>query len=1063
MISEFFIDRPIFANVIGIIFIVLGLVALQALPVAQYPNITPPTIQVSTNYPGASAATIAQTVGIPLENAVNGTENAIYYSSTSSSAGQYTLTISFSVGTDLDKALSLVQNSVSGALSQLPQSVYQQGVTVKQVSTNILLVVSLYSDDDRFDETYLSNYAVINLQYPVGRLPGVGQVNVLGAGPYAMRIWLDPQKLQTYGLSIADVQQAVQAQTTQITGGQLGVPPVPPTQTFQLTIDALGRLSDVEQFENIIVKTVAGDSSTSGSNTAQLVRIKDIARVELSQQDFSNFAGLSGHKAGHLIIYSLPGANALSTAKAVRDQIQQLSGVFPQGLKYGIVFDTTTFIGDAINAVYQTLIEAGILVLIVIMMFLQSFRAVLVPATTVPVTIIGAFAAMAALGFSINLMTLFALILAIGIVVDDAIVVVENSSHFIETGMSPRDSAAKAMSELIGPILGVTLVLTAVFLPAAFLPGITGQLFRQFALVIAATAVISAINAMTLKPAQCASFLRPPKPGGPSKLNRILFGWFDGVFNFLQRIYVGVVRFMVGHAFLFMLVFFAIVGLAGWQFTKVPTGFLPDEDQGYCIIAAELPPGASRPRVQAVADKITAVLKEAPGITGWVTMGGYSILDSASIPQAIAVFPVYQSFAQRGDKLTQEVIVGNLRRQLAAIQEAFVMVVIPPAIPGIGQSGGFQMMLQDRAGLGLAELQKATQALLAAARDQTGLLGVATTFSANSPQLFLDINRTQMESSKVSMNDLTSAIEGYLGSSFVNFFNKFGQVFQIYLQADAPYRLNTNDLLNLYAKSQTGEMVPFGALMDVRTQLSADLVTRYNLYDAAPIFGGAAPGFSSGQSLSLMEQAAAQSLPRGTGYEWTGMAYQEKLIGNQAYFIYALSILLVYLVLAAQYESWLNPLAVIAAVPMAMVGVLAALMIRDFDNNLYTQIGLVLMIALAAKNAILVVEFARDLRKEGKEIAEAAVEATHRRFRPVMMTSIAFTLGVVPLLTATGAGAASQQAIGTVVFGGMIASTFLALPFVPVFYVLTEKLSERFSGGGKAATTPPPAAAPAQT
>ena len=509
------------------------------------------------------------------------------------------------------------------------------------------------------------------------------------------------------------------------------------------------------------------------------------------------------------------------------------------------------------------------------------------------------------------------------------------------------------------------------------------------------------------------------------------------------------VRFMVGHAFVFMLVFFAIVGFAGWQFSKVPTGFLPDEDQGYCIIAAELPPGASRPRVQEVADKITAILKNAPGITGWVTMGGYSILDSASVPQAIAVFPVYQSFAERGDKLAQDVIVGHLRRELAAIQEAFVIVAIPPAIPGIGQSGGFQMMLQDRAGLGLAELEKAAGALIASAHGQSGLVGVATTYNANSPQLFLDINRTQMESSQVTMSDLTSAIEGYLGSSFVNFFNKFGQVFQIYLQADAPYRLNTNDLLNLYAKSQTGEMVPFGALMSVRPQLSADLVTRYNLYNAASIFGGAAPGFSSGQSLTLMEQAAAASLPRGTGYEWTGMAYQEKLIGNQAYLIYALSILLVYLVLAAQYESWLNPLAVIAAVPMAMVGVLAALEIRNFDNNLYTQIGLVLMIALAAKNAILVVEFARDLRKEGKDIAEAAVEATHRRFRPVMMTSIAFTLGVVPLLTATGAGAASQQAIGTVVFGGMIASTFLALPFVPVFYTLTERLAERLSGGDK--------------
>ena len=1036
MISKFFIERPIFANVIAFVTVIIGAVFLYGLPVAQYPEIVPPTIQVSTRYPGASAEVVAATIGVPLEQAINGVEGSIYMSSTSASDGSYTLTVTFDVGTDLDTSLALVQNFANSALAQLPGGVQQQGVTVRKVSPNILLVASLYSDDERFEEIFLSNYAIINLQNPLARIPGVGQVRVFGAGPYSMRVWLDPKRLQSFGLTTADVLAAVQGQNVEVVAGQLGGPPVPEDQSFQFTINALGRLSDARQFEDIVIKATTGTAP-------QIVRLRDIARVDLSQQSFSNYSRFTGHKSTQILVFALPGANAIAVANRVYQAMAEMSKKFPEGMKYAIRYDTTLFVREAISAVYHTLFIAGVLVLIVILLFLQNLRGMLVPATTVPVTIIGAFIAMAALGFTVNLMTLFALILAIGIVVDDAIIIVENSSYYIEQGMPPKEATIKAMEELTGPVMGITLALVAVFLPAAFLPGITGQIFRQFALVIAATAVISALNALTLKPVQCALWLKPRGEKPPNWFYR----GFNRAFGVMTDMYVGTVRWMVKRPVLMLLVFVIIVGAASWEFLRQPTGFLPTEDQGYAILVSVLPEGASQPRSLEVSLKINAILQKTDGVAAWVTIGGFSVLDFANVPNISTTFIVYKDWKERGAALSQNRIVSGLNRALSGIQEALVFVVIPPPIRGLGQTGGFQMMVEDRGSLGLAELQRTTSELVQKGNSDARLRGLATTFSARSPQLYLNIDRTKAESLQVPPASVFETLRSYLGSSFVNLFNKYNQVFQVYIQADEPYRLQPRDMRNLYVRNQSGEMVPLNAIVEVKRAQGTELLTRYNLYPAAAIFGAAAPGFSSGQALRLMEQLAAGTLPEGMAYDWTSTSYQEKKVGYQAYFIYALSIALVYLVLAALYESWTSPGAVILVVPIALVGVLLAQMSRGYDNNLYTQVGLVLMIALASKNAILIVEFARDLHKEGHSVADAAVEATRRRFRPILMTSFAFILGVVPLAVATGAGAASQQAIGTVVLGGMMASTLLAIPFVPVFYVLLEGMSERLRRG----------------
>ncbi|MEN6439275.1 MAG: efflux RND transporter permease subunit [Syntrophobacter sp.] len=1032
MISQFFIEHPIFANVIAIITIIIGGVCLYVLPVAQYPQIVPPTIQVSTRLPGASAEVVASTIGIPIEESVNGVENSIYMSSTSSSDGSYTLTITFNVGSDLNTSLALVQNLVNTSLAQLPAGVQDQGVTIKKVSPNILLVVSLFAEDDRFDEAFLSNYGVINLQYPIGRIPGVGQVRVFGAGPYSMRVWLDPEKLDTFGLTTQDVLTAIRGQNVQVVAGQLGAPPVPREQSFQFTVSTLGRLSDVGQFEDIIIKTAAGPAP-------QLVRLRDVARVDLSQQNYSNYANVTGRRSAQVVIFALPDANVIAVADRIYKAMAEMGKEFPEGLQYAIRFDTTTFVREAISGVYDTLFIAAVLVLIVIMLFLQSWRAMLVPATTVPVTVIGAFIAMAALGFTVNLMTLFALILAIGIVVDDAIVIVEGSSYHIEQGMSPKEATIKAMRELTGPVMGITLALVSVFLPAGFLPGITGQIFRQFALVIAATAVISAINALTLKPVQCAFWLRPREEKRPNWFYR----GFNRAFGGLTNVYMAIVTWMARRPVLMFFVFAVIINTALLGFLQRPTGFLPTEDQGYGVLLSRLPEGASQPRAREVARKISEALSRSPGIESWVTIGGYSLLDGANVSNVSSTFVIYKNWKERGKRLNQDVIIAGINRELSQIQEAQSIVLVPPPIRGLGQTGGFQMMVEDRTSLGLTELQRAVSELVQEGNARQNLRGLATTFSTSSPQLYLNVNRTKAESLQVPLATVFDTLQAYLGSSFVNLFNKFDQVFQVYIQADARHRLNPSDIGKLWVRNRGGEMVPLGTLLDVEQTRGPELITRYNLYPAAAIFGSSAPGFSSGQALGIMEQLAGSSLPQGMSFDWTSTSYQEKQVGYQAYLIYALSIILVYLVLAALYESWTSPVAIILVVPVALVGVLLALIIRGYDNNLYTQVGLVLMIALASKNAILIVEFARELRKGGMPITEAAIEATRRRFRPIVMTSFAFLMGVTPLLAAFGAGAASQRAIGSVVFGGMLSSTLLAIPFVPVFYILLERIGEK--------------------
>jgi hydrophobic/amphiphilic exporter-1 (mainly G- bacteria), HAE1 family len=1036
VISRFFIDRPILANVLAIVTIIVGIISYYQLPVEQYPPIAPPTIQVSTRYPGASATVVAETIGVPIEQAVNGVEHSIYMSSTSSSDGSYTLTLTFDVGTDLDKSLILVQNQVNTALASLPGGVTEQGVTIRKVSTNILLVASLYSDDNRFNPAFLSNYGIINMQYPLARLPGIGQVRVFGAGPYSMRVWLDPNRLKQFGLTPTDALNVIRDQNVQVVAGQLGGPPVSGDQAFQFTVVSLGRLSDAKQFEDIILKN-------DRAVTAQLVRIRDVARVELGQQFYSNFANVGGLKSAQVVVFALPEANAISVANHTYKALAEMSKDFPEGLKYAIRFDTTKFVRGAVSKVYETLFEAGILVLIVIMIFLQSFRALLVPATTVPVTIVGAFGAMIALGFTINLMTLFALILSIGIVVDDAIVIVENSSYYIEKGFTPRDAAVKAMQELTGPIMGITAALVSVFLPAAFLPGITGQIFRQFALVIAATSVISAVNAVTLKPAQCALYLRARGKKRPNWFYR----GFNRGYDMVKKPYMSLVSVMVGLPVLMFVIFLAIITVSAWAFLNRPTGFLPTEDQGYSILLTRLPDAASQPRSEEVSAKVDAILKSTPGVASWVTIGGFSILDAANVPTVNTTFVVYKDWSERGSALSQDVIVSRLNRELAGIKEALAFVVIPPPIRGLGQTGGFQIMVEDRKGNDTAQLQAAANALAQAGNEERSLRGLTTTFNAGSPQLYLNIDRTKAQSFQVPLANVFETLRANLGSSFVNLFNKFNQIYQVYVQANAGYRVKPEDIINLYTRNSSNEMVPLGSIMEVKRTFGAELVTRYNLYPAAAIFGSTAPGTSSGQGLVLMEQMAKQALPRGMGYEWTATSYQEKEVGYQAYIIYALAPILVFLVLAALYESWTSPAAVILAVPMALVGVLLGLVFRSYDNNLYTQVGLLLMIALASKNAILIVEFARDLHGQGMSAREAAIEATNRRFRPIVMTSLAFVLGVAPLLFATGAGAASQRAIGTVVFGGMIASTLLAIPFVPVFYVITTRFSERWTNG----------------
>ena len=1053
MFSKFFIERPIFAGVVAIVTVLLGLVAMLRLPIAQYPDITPPTIYVTTSYPGASSTTVANTVGIPIEQQVNGVPGMLYMQSYSASDGTYTLIVTFDVGTDMDTAQTLVYQRVAIALAQLPPQVSAQGVTVKQQSTNILLFANLISPTGAYDSLFLTNYAAINLQSELARVPGVAQVNVVGAGTYSMRVWLDPLKMQSFGLVPDDVIQALQQQNAQVAAGQIGIPPQPSDQPFQFTINVLGRLDQVAQFEDIVVK-----AATSGGG--QLVRVRDVARVELGAQTYSTFSNLTGQPTAGLAIYQLPTANALAVEKAVKAKMEELKGSFPQGLDYTILFDTTIFVGDAIDGVVQTLIEAGILVFLTIFIFLQDWRGTLIPTITIPVSLIGTFALLAAFGLTINLISLFGLVLAIAIVVDDAIVVVENVWRIMEQdNCGPKEAAIKAMDELGGAIAGVTLTLMSVFVPATFLPGITGQMYQQFALVLASSTALSAINALTLTPALCAIILRKPQPP-----RFFLFRWFNSAFGALTKGQTSTVGFMIRHKVVTVTLFLGVLALGGAGFARLPTGFLPEEDQGFAILGIQLPNAAALARTKATVDEVEAALKGTPGLAGWVTVGGVSLLDnSTTLANGAVMYLVYAPFAEREKAgLDQAAIIAEVRRRLAPIESGVTFPLIPPAIPGLGVSSGFQMQLQLEGGSSdLAVLAASALTLIEAARSQSGIAAVNTSFRANVPQIFVDIDRTQAESLGVQVGDVFATLQAYTGSSFVNQFNLFNQSYQTYVQADSRFRLEPSDIAQLHTRNAAGEMVPLGALASISYTQGAATISRYNLYPTVGLNGASAPGFSSGQAMDLMAQAAADRLPANVGYAWTGMSYQEQIVGNQAIFIFALSILLVYLVLAALYESWTNPFAVILAVPLALLGVVGGMMARHFDNDMYCQIGIVLMIAMAAKNAILVVEFARGERAKGKSIADAALSGAHERFRPIMMTSLAFILGMIPLATAQGAGAAGQQVLGTAVLGGMITATLFNNLFVPPFYAILQGFSEwlgRRKGPAPAQEAPPAAA-----
>jgi hydrophobe/amphiphile efflux-1 (HAE1) family protein len=1044
-ISHFFIDRPIFAGVVSIVFVILGGVAFARLPVAQYPEIAPPVINVSGQYPGASAEVVASTVVTPIEQQINGVENMIYMYSNSTADGRFSIQVSFDLGTNLDIAQVQVQNRVSIAQPRLPADVRNIGVTVNKASPDLMMVVHLFSPDKSRDSLFISNYATLELTDAVSRIDGVGSVTVFGSRDYSMRIWLDPDRLQSLGLTATDVTSALQGQNIQVASGVLDQPPVAHQGAFQIAVQTLGRLADPDEFGTIVVK----------QTPSAVVRLKDVARVELAALDYSSNSYLDHDPAVALAIFQRPGSNALETAQGVSRLMAQLSKRFPPGVKYDIVYNPTQFIQESVNAVVETIGEAIVLVVLVVIVFLQTWRAAIIPLVAIPVSLIGTFFFMSAFGFTLNNLSLFGLVLAIGIVVDDAIVVVENVERNMAEGLAPREAAIKSMNEVGSALIAIALVLCAVFVPSIFITGISGQFYRQFALAIAGATVISLIVSLTLSPAMCALLLKPHDPTHrdswwerPIHAFFRAFNWgFGGVAVGISWLASRTVR----RAAIMFVIYLVLLGFGLNQFRQTPVGFIPQVDGGYVILVIQLPPGSSLARTDAVQQRALDIAMQVPGIAHGANIVGFSGATFTNAPNSGAIFLVLDPFEKRAHHPGQSAraIQAELNRRMSKLQDAFVIAALPPPVRGIGTAGGFRMMIEDRAGHGSAALQQAAMAMMIRASQTPGVAQVFTLFETSTPQVYLDIDRTKAQLLGINVQDVFNALQIYLGSAYVNDFNLFGRTFRVTAQAREEDRANTEDVLKIRVRNSNGDTVPLGSFTTVRDISGPYRVPRYNLFPAAELDGAAAPGFSQGQAIAIMQKLAAETLPDGFTTEWTTLAFQQIRAGSTAIFAFVLAVVFVFLVLAAQYESLTLPLAVILIVPMCLVAAITGVILRGQDNNILTQVGFVVLIGLAAKNAILIVEFARQLEDQGRSRWDAAVEATRMRLRPILMTSFAFIFGVTPLVWAVGAGAELRQTLGTAVFAGMIGVTAFGLVFTPVFYVIARWLAQLGPRRGK--------------
>jgi hydrophobe/amphiphile efflux-1 (HAE1) family protein len=1038
------INQPILAMVLSIVLLIIGALAYTTLPVSEYPQVVPPTVVVTTQYPGASAQTVSDTVAAPIEQEINGVEDMLYLYSQATSNGQLTITATFKLGTDLDKAQVLVQNRVAIAQPRLPEEVQRNGVTTRKNSPDILMVVFMLSPDDSFDQLYISNYALLQVRDQLLRLDGVGDIQIFGARDYSMRLWLDPDRIANLGLTSEEVLAAIRSQNVQIAGGQIAEPPIA-DRSFQPNLTFTGRLKDQKQFEDILIK--------AGSE-GRTVRLRDVARIELGALSYTTNSFLLRKSAVAMLVTQRPGSNALATAKNISDTMMKLKASFPKGLDYNIGYNPTEFIAQSVHELIKTIYEAMLLVVIVVLVFLQGWRPAIIPIIAIPVSLVGTFAVMAALGFSINNLTLFGLVLAVGIVVDDAIVVVENVERHLEHGMSRRDAALKTMEEVGGALVSIALVLCAVFVPTAFLGGISGQFFQQFAVTIAVATAISCFCSLTLSPALASQILVPhEEKRPPARWNFIARGWdaFTGVFNrVFERLshgYAGVANFVIRHSAVMLIIYVALIGSAGWLIATTPQGFIPAQDRGYVIISVQLPGAASLARTTEIVREIERIALDTPGIVRVAAFAGFSGATRTQAGNAAALFPVFDEPEVRLKKgLTAGAITGELRKRLSTIEGAFIIVIPPPAVPGIGTGGGFTIRIQDRQGRGPEMLAAATDELVAAARKAPELTSVFSPFTANTPQVFVDIDRTKAQKLGVPISNINDTIQTYFGSTYVNDFNLFGRTYHVTAQADLPFRKETTDLSRLRTRNAAGDMVMLGSVVNFRDVSGPDRVARYNLYAASEFQGEPAPGTSSTTALNIIKKLAIDTLPSGFTFEWTDLSYQQVTGGNAGLYVFPICVLFVYLVLAAQYGSWTLPFAVILIVPMCLLAATVGVRVMGQDVNVLTQIGFVVLVGLAAKNAILIVEFARDIELEGKPRLEAVIEACRLRLRPILMTSFAFILGVLPLVISTGSGSEMRQAVGVAVFFGMIGVTLFGLVFTPIFYMIVRNLAD---GRGK--------------